>query len=149
MAIRKNVLRMCMEQYPNWITVPDRFLILMYLVNYGQYMDRDKGMEIEQWQCDTLSGEVINLGKYLSKLLRVNFSPFRDFMDYEQHHVPQEDVGALFKEITLKEKERHDLLVMLYDSGTMPNEDTVKLEVIVTEISDQVINGLRPNVDFD
>lgn len=148
MAIREDLFRICIENHLYWISDRERFMELLYLINYGRYVEQEHAMEIEDWKWKTLDEEVIHLGHCLCGMMNLHLKDHDELLEYIGSYRPTEEIPKIFGHIFERELERSNFNLLLDEHGILPSEDTAKFDVIVNHMTDEIVDGLRGKVNF-
>ncbi|AOM80008.1 hypothetical protein [Pedobacter steynii] len=144
MIIREDILFLMFARFEEWSSSPEDFLCFIKLT--AMLIEADSiesgGKSVP---AITIESE---LGDIFIKAIGVDFPPYKTYTDMEKQCSLKEDIWERFRKISKGIKDDVDVSDLMEETGLAPNEITRTLQLADYEMTQFLIDALRPHIDF-
>jgi hypothetical protein len=144
MLVNEQLMAIMLEEYPDWYRSPEGFLEFIVLFDMlSQILDDFHSMEPL-----ALSDAGEELANVFIGVMGINIYPYADFESLKRAPVSQKGLKEKFTSMLDRMKADNAFHELVADTGLFPSNDTMIREVLKEYFVQDILNRLRPHVDF-
>lgn len=144
MRVNEQLLAIMLEEYPDWHQSPEGFLEFIVLFDMlSQILD-----ELHTTEPLRLSEAGKELATVLIRVLGLNIRPYADFESLKNAVTCPRGLKKKFLTMVERIKADEAFHELVAQGGVLPSHDTIIREILKDYFVQDILNRLRPHVEF-